>query len=317
MRSASIYFVEFRKTRVVFLSALLCCIVTFGATARAEDPLTGTLPTMDPRPIGLGGTLRASPSGTSGIYLNPAVLAMVPLYHIELMYQYTGQEQGHMGGLAVVDSVTTFIAAGLSFNYSGIRQQRTEHDAFDGRLALAGGIGNVFFIGATGRYLHLEQNKASNKWGPVGKPALPASGSQQADGFTFDVGTAFRLGNVVTLGLVGYNLTNTGSVFAPIELGGGIGLKLLQMLLLELNGVVDFTSHDDPAWEIHFGTELFLAQRVALRAGYIYDIYYNMHSVSAGLGYVDKQFALDFGFMHEIVEEGRMLLAFGFKYFIN
>ncbi|MCP4606649.1 MAG: hypothetical protein GY847_40105 [Proteobacteria bacterium] len=285
--------------------------------AIAEEPLTGTLPTMDPRPLGLGGTMRASPSGTSGIYLNPAVLAMVPLYHIELMYQYTGQEQMHMGGLAVVDSVTTFIAAGLSFNYSGIRQQRTEHDSFDGRLALAGGIANVFYLGVTGRYMHLEQNKSSNKWGPAGTPALPPSSSQQIDGITFDIGSAFRLGNVVTLGLVGYNLTNTGSVFAPIELGGGIGLHLLDMLLLELNGVVDFTSHDDPSWEIHFGSELFLARKVALRAGYIYDIYFDLHSLTAGLGYVDTQFALDFGFMQEVVEDGRMVLAFSFKYFIN
>ncbi|MCP4675747.1 MAG: hypothetical protein GY854_09625 [Deltaproteobacteria bacterium] len=303
------------RYKVFFFCFLL--FVAIAENAHAEDTLTGTLHTMNPRPIGLGGTLRASPSGTTGIYMNPAVLAMVPLYHIELMYQYTGEEQKHMGGLAVVDSITTFIAAGLAFNYSGIRQQRTEHDEFDGRLALSGGIGDVFFIGLTGRYIHVEQNKSSNKWGPIGKPALPASGSQQVDGFTFDAGTAFRLGDVVTLGVVGYNLSNTGSVFAPLELGGGVGLHLLKMLLIEVNGVVDFTSHTDPAWDLHFGTELFLARRVAIRAGYIYDIYYNLHTVTAGLGYVDTHFSLDVGFQHEIIEEGRMLLAFGFKYFIN
>jgi hypothetical protein len=297
------------------MAALIVLFLDLAASA--EDPLTGTLRTMDPRPMGLGGAMRASPSGTSGIYLNPATIAMLQLYHIELMYQYTGQEDMHMGGLAVVDSVTAMIAAGLAFNYSGIRQQRTEHDEFDGRIALAGGIGRVFFLGITGRYIRVEQNQSSSKWGPAGTPALPSSGSQQVDGFTFDVGTAFRLGEVLSLGVVGYNLTNTASVFAPLELGGGFGLHLIDMLQIEVNGVVNFTSHGDPGWEIQFGSELFLARRVAIRAGYTYDIYFQLHSLSAGLGYVDTQFALDFGFMKEIVEDGRMILAFGFKYFIS
>ncbi|MDJ0763666.1 MAG: hypothetical protein QNJ97_11845 [Myxococcota bacterium] len=302
-----------------FLWALIgavCCLAVHGA-AVAETPLVGTLPTLDPRPVGLGGVLRASPSGTAGIYLNPAVIAMTPIYHIELMYQYMGDDQMHTGGMAIVDSVTAMIAAGLSFNYSGIREPHTEHDAFDGRLSLAGGFGNVFFIGATGRYLHLDNNTRSEMWGPAGVAALPASGSQQVDGFTFDVGAALTLGKVVTLGLVGYNLTNTGSRYAPLELGGGISLQLLEMLLVEVNGVADVSSHDKTGFDLHLGSELFLARRFALRAGYIYDVYFNIHSISAGLGYVDSQFALDFGFMKQAVDDGRLVIALGFKYFVN
>ncbi len=305
------------KQRLLTVAVLAALLATVGRVAYAEEPLTGTLRTVNPRAVGLGQTLRASPSGTSGIYQNPAVIAMTPLYHIEAMYQFTGQENMHTGGLAIVDSVTTIIAAGLAFNYSNITQSRTKHVAYDGRLAIAGGIGDVFYLGMTGRYLHVEQNKSSSKWGPIGRAALPPSGSQQVDGFTFDAGMALKAGKVVTLGIAGYNLTNTGSVFAPIELGGGISLNLFRIWLLELDPVIDFTSHDDVSVDINFGTEVFLLDALALRAGYMFDIYYDLHSLTAGVAYVHSRFSIDFGFMHEIVEDGRMLLGFSFKYFVS
>jgi hypothetical protein len=289
----------------------------FASGAMAEKPLPGTLPTIDPRPLALGGALRASASGTSGIYLNPATIAMVPLYHLELMYQYLSEEQMHMGGIAVVDSVTSIVAAGLSFNYSVIDQTKTDHEAYDGRLSLATKIGDMIFVGLTGRYLRVEQNTGVANQGPGGVSALPSSGNQQVDGFTFDAGAALRLGDSVALGIVGNNLTKTGSVFAPIQLGGGASVTLAEMITIEANMVWDFSSHDDTNQEIHSGVELFLAHKVALRAGYVYDFYFDLHSASAGLGYVDPAFALDAGFMKEIADDGRMALAVGFKYFIN
>ena len=303
--------------RFPFLLALAALLLAAPLDALGEKPLTGTLPTLNPRAIALGQTLRASASGTSGLYLNPAVIAMTPLYHLELMYQYTGKDNMHMGGVSLVDSVTTVVAAGVAFNYSDITEKRTKHQAFDGRLAIAGGIGNVFYLGATGRYLYLEQNQSESKWGPAGKPALPSSGSRQVNGFTFDAGAALRLGSIVTLGLVGYNLIPSHSIFAPMDLGTGLSLYLLSMLLLEANVVIDFTSHDRVNTEIHFGTELFLAKAVAIRLGYIYDIYYDLHSLSAGLAYIHPKFSIDLGFMHEVIEDGRWQLGFSFKYFVN
>jgi hypothetical protein len=311
------HFMRSHMERYLLPLALTIAVLVIPPEALCERPLTGSLPTLNPRAIALGQTLRASASGTAGIYQNPAVIAMTPLYHLELMYQYTGEENMHMGGVSLVDSVTTVVAAGLAFNYSAITEKRTKHQAFDGRLAIAGGIGNIFYLGATGRYLHLEQNQSESKWGPGGKPALPSSGSQLVDGFTFDAGAALRLGNIVTLGLVGYNLIPSHSIFAPMDLGTGLSLYLLNMLLLEANVVIDFTSHDKVNTEIHFGTELFVARAVAIRAGYIYDVYYDLHSASAGLAYVHSKFSIDLGFMHEVVEDGRWQLGFSFKYFVN
>jgi hypothetical protein len=175
----------------------------------------------------------------------------------------------------------------------------------------------MFYIGATGRYLHLDQAWNTKKWGPGGAAALPSSGSQQVDGFTFDAGAALRLGKIVSIGVVGYNLTNTGSVYAPIELGTGIALSLLDILILEGDVVLDFTSHESVNTELEVGTELFVAGAVGIRAGYDYDVFFNTHSVAAGLGYVHQKFGIDAGFTHEIKEDGRMRLGFAFKYFVN
>lgn len=273
---------------------------------------------MDPRPIGIGGALRASPSSTSGIYLNPATLAMAHVYHVNLMYQYTGEDDLHTAGGAVVDSVTsTIIAAGLSLNYLRSDKRRTDHESWDARLALAGSIGDVVFLGLTGRYIRVEHDLESGNRGPNSVPAMPSSGSQQIDGFTFDAGAAVALGGIVSLGVTGYNLTDTGSVYAPIQLGSGAALTLLDMLLLEVDVVVDFTSHDEVNEEIHAGGELFVANMIPIRVGYIYDVYFEINSVTAGLGYVDPSFAVDVGFQREVRTDGRWILAFGLRIFIG
>jgi len=304
--------------RFVAIFSLVAALLTAASPAGAQEPLEGTLKTMDPRPIGLGGALRASPSSTSGIYLNPATIAMARVYHLNLMYQYTGEEDIHMGGAAAVDSVTSsVIAAGVSLNYLRSDQRRTDHESWDARLALAGNIGDVFFLGLTGRYIRVEHDLESGNRGPNGLPALPSSGSQQVDGFTFDAGAAVAIADLVSIGVTGYNLTDTGSVYAPMQLGSGAAITLLDMLLLELDVVVDFTSQEDVNEEIHGGAELFVANMIPIRVGYIYDVFFDIHTVTAGLGYVDPSFAVDIGFQREAREDGRWILAFGLRIFIG
>ncbi len=287
------------------------------ASAASEEPLPGTWKHSDPRAIGMSQAVRAAGGGVSGIYFNPATIALAPLYHIDLSYRFTGPEQMHTGGIAIVDSVTSLIAAGVAFDYSGIEQPRNSLLSYDGRLSLAGGFGDVFYVGVTGRYLRVEHNIAADKWGPGGVAALPSSGSKQVDGVTFDAGLALALGDIITVGAVGYNLTNTQSVYAPLQVGGGIGASFESLFLIEADAIVDFTSHDSASLELRAGGELFLMGKVALRAGYGFDAYYERNSLSAGLGYVDARFAVDVGYMHEIASEGRFTTMAGLRIFVN
>jgi hypothetical protein len=300
------------------LAALLALVaVLCAAGARAEEPLAGTLKVMDPRSLGLAGALRASPGSCSGMYMNPATIAMLQGYHINLMYEYTTRDDLHNAGGAVVDSVTSqVIAAGLSLNYLRADERRTDHESWDARLAVAGNIADTLYIGATGRYIRVEHDLEPADRGPNGLHALPSSGGQQLDGLTFDAGAVVSLGGMVNLGVVGYNLSNPGSVYAPLQLAPGVALTLFEMLIIEGDVVVDFTSHDEVNEEIDAGVELFLANLVPLRVGYRYDVFLDIHGIAAGVGYSDRSFAVDVGFQHDIRENGRMILALGLRLFL-
>jgi hypothetical protein len=300
------------------LAAALCLLL--GSPALAEEPLFGTSTLLDPRALGLAGALCATPSSVSGLYLNPATISMAPVYHINAMYQFAREQSAnlHMVGGAIVDSVTSStIGAGLALNYLRANERRTDFESWDARLAVAGNIKDIFFIGLTGRYLRIEDDLEAGDRGPNGPPALPSSGSQQMDGLTFDAGVGLRFAQIVSVGVAGYNLSNTGSAYAPLALGSGVGLTLFDMLLIEADVVVDFTSHDEIGTEIRGAAELFLAGRVPLRVGYIYDIYYNLNTIAAGIGYVDPAFGIDVGFQKDITDGGRFALALGLRIFIS
>jgi hypothetical protein len=306
--------------RAAALAAAVISFVSMAPLARAEEPLFASQATLDPRALALAGALRATPCSTSGMYLNPATLTMSPIYHLNLMYQYAREQDAnlHMAGAAIVDSITSsVIGAGLSLNYLRADEDTLDHESWDARLALSGNIKDTFFIGVTGRYLRVESDLERGDRGPNGRPAFPSSGSQQMDGLTFDAGAGLRLGDVVSIGVTGYNLSKTNSAYAPLSLGTGVGVTLLDMLLIEADAAFDFTSHDEVGAEIDTGIELLLGNRVPLRVGYGYDVYYNINTIAAGLGYVDPSFAIDLGFQKDVVDGGRLLIALGIRIFIG
>lgn len=293
-------------------------VLAVAPCALGEEPLYGTSSTMDPRALALAGASLATPSSVSGLYLNPATIAMANIYHLNLMYQFTGQEKLHMGGIAIVDSVTSStVAAGLAVNYLAANLDHTHHQSWDGRLSLGGNIGDVFFIGMTGRYIRVEHDLKSGDRGPNGRPAMPSSGSQQVDGFTFDAGAAVNAGNILRIGLAGYNLSNTDSIYAPLQLGSGLAVSLVEMLNIEADVIFDFSSHEKVNEEIRAGVELLIAGRVPLRLGYSFDVFYGINSIAAGVGYVDRSFAIDLGYCQEVRQDGVFQLSLGVRIFIG
>ena len=308
-----------RTTAILYLASAVVLTLTFlvPVDVLAKERLKGSRDTMDPRILAMGGALRAAPSGPGSVYMNPANLAMVPLYHVELMYQYTGNDDMHMTGIAIADSVTSVLAAGASFNYSWIGEEFTNHKSYDGRVSLSAAFGNVFYLGLTGRYLYLANNTGRKHRGPGGVAALPGTLDTQVDGMTLDAGASLRLGGMLTLAAVGYNLTYTESVYAPLKLGGAAAFQLGPKVVLETDLVTDFTSYEKNVYELRAGGEFFVGGYVPLRAGYVYDSFLRVHSMSAGIGYVDDRFAIDFAYVQELKKEGELMIAVGFKYFVS
>ncbi|MBN2343628.1 MAG: hypothetical protein JXX29_19355 [Deltaproteobacteria bacterium] len=309
-----------RFTFKIFLIG--CCgmaIWLLSMSASAQDGrLPGTERLGDARMLAMAGALRASSSNTSAVYLNPAAMSMAKVYHINLKYQYTGLDALHNGGVVLMDSVTSqTFAGGVSFDYVRSAKEYTDFESIDGKLAVSATIRDIFFFGTTVRYLRTAYDVESSSLGPNYTPALPRNDTVQAKGFTFDAGMALKAGDIISIGVVGYNLSNTGSVYAPLQLGGGVSALIKNMWLIEVDAVTDFTSYDETSLELQLGTEFILKQQFSFRGGFGHDFHFDVNSYGLGFGFTGKRLAVDLGFKQDIEFPKRVRIALGFRIFIG
>ncbi|MBN2716745.1 MAG: hypothetical protein JXX14_12905 [Deltaproteobacteria bacterium] len=306
--------------KVLQFGVLLLGLCASTVCAAQNGRLVGTEKLGDTRMLAMGGALRASNSNTSAVYLNPAAMGMSHVYHLNVKYQYTGLDNLHNGGIALVDSIThQVLSAGLSLDYLRSNKEATDFESWDGRLAGGLNIREVFFLGITGRYLRASQNVSGSARGPEGMAlsAFPRNDTVQANGFTMDLGMAARAGDIVSLGLVAYNITNTGTLYAPFQLAGGISALIKNMWLLETDLVADFGSYSNTAMELQLGTELILKEQFSIRGGFDREFHFKVNSYSLGFGYSTTRFAIDLGYRQDIEYLERFRIALGFRIFIG
>ncbi|MBN2530939.1 MAG: hypothetical protein JXR76_31420 [Deltaproteobacteria bacterium] len=312
-----------REVKKIIFFAVLAMTLTMPMVSMAQSSLDGRLVGTekqgDARMLAMGGALRASNSNTSAVYLNPAAMGMAHVYHLNVKYQYTGLDKLHNGGLAIVDSITHHIlSAGVSLDYLRAAREDSDFKSLDIRLAGAVNIREVFFVGVTGRFLRVAHDVESGSVGPNRLPALPKNGdAMQASGLTLDVGLAAKLGDIVSIGLTASNISDTGSLYAPIELGGGIAALIKNIWLLELDLIADFTSYEKTEMALQLGTEFILKQQFSFRGGFDREFHFDVSSYSLGFGYATTRFAVDLGFKQDIEYIERFRIALGFRFFIG
>lgn len=277
-----------------------------GEASAFADPLY-----EGPRGLAMGGALRAAAMSTPSLYLNPAAMALGRLYHLEAGYQYDGAVQGHLANAAVVDS-TNKVAGGLGATYAVSDPDHADRTAYDLRLGLAVPVANGFSIGGTFKYLHLEQD---------GTSALGASSSASddplLDDFTFDAGALLKLGQLLSLGVAGYNLTNLGSPEAPLEVGFGAAVSLGDVAVIDGDVVLDLSTYEKVVARYGIGGEYFAASRYPIRLGYAIDPREGQQFLSGGLGYVDQRFSAEAGLRQQIVGGSDTTVAIGVKFFVH
>ncbi|HEY3592824.1 MAG TPA: hypothetical protein VGL13_03080, partial [Polyangiaceae bacterium] len=184
----------------------------------------------------------------------------------------------------------------------GVRRRWT-----DVRLALAAPLSDRFFVGLTGKYLKLNDSGPPLRgFGlPPSAATLGLSDQPSVDNVTFDAGITVKPTDEISIGLVGSNLTSPGQGFQPLTLGGGIGFGSND-LTLEGDLLADFTTFTDAGGKSHtklrgsLGVEYLAGDHFPLRLGYRYDQGLKTHAISAGLGYIDPQFSVDFAFRRTI-----------------
>src|SRR5215831_14405916 len=119
------------------------------ATVRAEPEV------VSPRALGMGESLRAAASGGLATSLNPAGVALSRMYVLEGGYGYRPEDHSNIQAASICDSVTSRVAACLSYNHLSSdlttdgQGDRSRHDA---GLTVAVPLGDLA-LGTTWRYV--------------------------------------------------------------------------------------------------------------------------------------------------------------------
>ena len=257
--------------------------------ASAAEGFVGT------RSLGMGETLRGAATSGTGPLLNPSGMSLTQQYNVEADYFFAHNGDNQNLHASIVDSTSGYkVAGGLYYTYhSDNPDGPSEGHGHEVGLALSVPFGEHVFVGATGKYFWLSGDQVS----PGG----------ESKGFTYDVGITLRPANVFSLGVVGYNLRDLNDAVAPQAVGYGAALSPTDFLLIAVDGVTNLTA-DAPlprkGTRASAGVELFLAKKVALRAGGGYDGITQNGFFTAGLSAVSEAGALDFGLRQDVVQRG-------------
>ena len=277
----------------------------FAQTVRLDEgPVT-------PRMMALGGRAEALSSSTSSMFGNPAAMGLTHSYHGDTYGMFDATTNAYGFGTALVDSTRTTITAGTSYFYTHVDTATDHREVHDWRIALSLPIGTAFGIGVTGRYLDAN-----------GGPTLTNSNMMSVlqplayNGFTVDAGMFLRPINQLQFTVTGYNLNNPQTTVAPLAMGAGVAFLPIPELTFVADGYMDFMTFATPRGRYSGGVELFIANRVPIRAGYAYDdIRGGAQAVTAGLGYLDENFGVEVGLRQGIVPEPQTTLMLSLRFF--
>jgi len=316
-------------------SGALVFAVFVTGTARADPSSTSTEQAYDkgeiesPRWVAFGGAEAALGSSTTAVYDNPANLAASRVYHFEGLFGFSPEANRQSYGGGIADSSTNQLAArpagadaanglagGIAGTWSTMDPDGINRQWTDLRLALAYPVLNNLFVGLTGRYLQVNQEIGR---GPFGSDLVSSGTPDQglASLFTFNAGVTYRPIKQLSLGIVGQNLTYPNQPLAPTTLAGGIGLDLT-VFSAEFDSMADFTTYGAPTGRFMLGTEVFLFSRLAIRLGYRIDTGDRTHSISGGLGWIDKHFSAEASIRQDIIaDHPNTMIVFGFRYFYD
>jgi opacity protein-like surface antigen len=252
------------------------------------------------RSAALGGAVRALGNAVTGLYANPANIALTRVYHIQGLAQIWPEARRQTYGASAVDSVTGRLAGALGAHYGVLDPDGVGRKWTDVRLALGFPVSERFYAGVTGKYLNVRDTGFPRAG--YGLPHSYASAGLAdapiVEGFTFDAGITVKPTNALFIGVVGSNLTNSGHGFQPLTLGGGIGFGNND-ITAEFDVVADFTTYtkadgsNRTTLRALAGFEYLAGDHFPLRIGYRYDDRASTHAISGGVGYIDPQFSID------------------------
>jgi hypothetical protein len=241
-------------------AGLLALLLAAGALpVRADEGPLPPTPTnfVYARSLGMA-AYRASTGGNDAIFYNPAAIATQKAYTVDMsgiMFRVGDSTDGTMFGGSVVDSASTTVAAGFSYNYVTTLGYSTR-GAFGGMLnmALAFPVGDNLFIGATGTYVNLYADAGS------------------VNAITMTVGALLRVGRWIQASFIGYNLIATYHPdLLPLGMGAGLQLGPSNVFHVLADWSRNYGADDVHSDKWSLGAEVVLWDMLAARGGWLYD----------------------------------------------
>jgi opacity protein-like surface antigen len=305
-----------RSARSSCLAVLLALAGAVGlAPAAASAQASPLVPPADEyettRAMAMGLGARASAASTAALSTNPANLALGRLYHIETVVGYNPQVTNFTFGASILDSFSSPVAMAMQYRYI-LGNGQNGLSGMDGRVGLAYAFSEAFSIGVAGRYTSFarEGQQEGDMRGP------------HVEGVNVDASIRVTPFPGLHIAAIGQNFIDYGSPYVARLVGGSISYTFENVLTLAVDGFADLSTFRDAANNIRpemllgGAAEVFTGE-VPIRAGYFYDSGRGIHYVTAGVGYVRPEFAVDFAWRQQIVGDDDTWLTLSFRYFVH
>jgi hypothetical protein len=248
---------------------------------------------LSARAYGMGGAWRALGIGAESGTGNPAALAAFRTYRVELTGAWDWVGQDAFGMVAVADSSTSPLAAGVSYQLISLGKGPERATGHLNTVGLAVPFGSSLMIGVSSRYLLLR-------------------GARQANAITGDAGILFRLGQVFSLGVSGHNLIGTSNPELTRYYSAHAGV-FAGLLTLAADVRADFQTNARTTFTYSGGLEYLFGQSFPVRAGYTWDGFTRSSQLGVGIGLMTQGGGLDLAYRHDIGGEEGRLVALTFK----
>lgn len=286
-------------------SRTTCVVITVATLLVGATSFASTSDLMTTRAMGMGGALRASASGPSGVFLNPAGMSLTRAYVVGALYHFRTSDSASEISAQVVDSITSRIAAGLYYSFLIANPDRllglskgnvaldTRDQTHEVGLSLSMPLGSWLMLGMTGKYINHHVSL------PETAPEDLTTASISKVGM--DAGGIVCLGQSLRFAVVGHNIIAIDDALYPQSLGLGLSYSFGPQLTAEFDTVLDFTSDPDGlSTSFHGGLEALLADRFAVRLGALHDTYREATHLSAGVALVSQKLTLQFAVRQQV-----------------
>lgn len=293
----------------------------FVVRAVADDRVVPEARIESVRGVALGTGARAAAVSTQAQAENPANLVGAGVYHLEAFmgYQPTFKRMGY--GAAIVDSMTSRLAAGISARALMGDNSAGENSGWEGRIGLGFPFGDSFSLGVAGRYANftISDQRAKRENDKLSPPAEPDR-TFKLNAFTLDAAATLRLIDALSISALGYNLIDTGSPLAPVMAGGAASVRLGDGVSLGGDALVDMNTHksfNGPKLQVGGGLEFLASGVIPLRGGYMFDQGRKQHAVTGGIGFVDTTFGLQVSLRQVVSGGSESTVMAALQYFVQ